>query len=229
MVDNLKIALCLSGQPRNSMFCFPYIYDAFLNNGYKVDVFIHTWNECRVIDLYRPKALTIETNPQDVVIKQVLTQLQIPAGISTEGHVNNNILQFYSLHKAFELVPADYDYIIRCRFDIIIQDKFNLKKVIETLQSSEYGIFIPDEIFNFGGYQDRVYIGNYSTMKAAMELILHLNEMLQQMNRWHPESFLKARLDSTGAKVYQQDVNHRIVRTCKVDVNYSENFNFLNL
>ena len=51
----MKIALCLSGKPRSSMFCYPYIYDAFMNNEHQVDVFIHSWNECRALDLYRPK------------------------------------------------------------------------------------------------------------------------------------------------------------------------------
>jgi hypothetical protein len=29
----IKIALCLSGEPRSSMFCFPYIYESFINLG----------------------------------------------------------------------------------------------------------------------------------------------------------------------------------------------------
>ena len=36
-MENKKIALCLSGKPTSSMFCFAYIYDAFLNNNYNVD------------------------------------------------------------------------------------------------------------------------------------------------------------------------------------------------
>ena len=38
-----KIALCLSGEPRSSMFCFPYIYESFIDLGdkYEIDIYIH--------------------------------------------------------------------------------------------------------------------------------------------------------------------------------------------
>ena len=44
MTGKPKIALCLSGEPRSSMFCFPYIYESFLDLGfeYEVDVYIHS-------------------------------------------------------------------------------------------------------------------------------------------------------------------------------------------
>jgi hypothetical protein len=54
MENQAKIALRLSGLIRNSFFCFPYIYNSFLNSEYKVDVFIHTWNESPTISLYNP-------------------------------------------------------------------------------------------------------------------------------------------------------------------------------
>jgi len=91
MVDSLKIALCISGKARSSMFCFPYIYDAFMNNIYNVDVFIHTWNECRVIDLYRPKRVEIESE-QDV-LNSILPQLNLH-NIKVEGIYTTTYLCF---------------------------------------------------------------------------------------------------------------------------------------
>jgi len=32
-----------------------------MNNEYDVDVFIHTWDECRAIDLYNPKKVEIDS------------------------------------------------------------------------------------------------------------------------------------------------------------------------
>jgi hypothetical protein len=38
-----KIALCLSGEPRNDIATFPYIYNSFLTfSQYEVDVYIHS-------------------------------------------------------------------------------------------------------------------------------------------------------------------------------------------
>ena len=229
-MEDKKIALCISGKPTSSMFCFPYIYDAFLNNKFNVDVFIHTWDNCRVIDLYNPKRYEIEDLSQNDLLKFFFNQLSLPSNISIEGNISNNILQFYSNKKAFDLIPSNYDYVIRCRFDVIIQDKFNLEEILLDLENDKYDIFFPDEVFNFGGYQDRIYIGKYETMKNAINLIENINVIAQELNRWHPESFLKYQIDRHNIKVFQKDINHRLVRQSNVVTNWPENpYTFLDL
>jgi hypothetical protein len=67
----LKIALCLSGEPRSSMFCFPYIYESFINLGpqYEVDVYIVG----RILELYlyNPKSIKIEPNKTQHIKSQI--------------------------------------------------------------------------------------------------------------------------------------------------------------
>ena len=229
-MENKKIALCLSGRTKSSMFCFPYIYDAFLNNDYNVDVFIHTWEQSRVIDLYRPKKFEIEQYDSQTILNYFLSQLTLPNDIKIQGRIDNVLLEYYGNSKVFSLVDSTYDYIIRCRFDIIIQDKFNLVEIIDGLNSDEYDIFSPDEIFNFGGYQNRILVGKYSAMKSAMNLIENVNILANKTGVWHPETFLKTQLDNDCIRVYQKDINHRIVRSSSVVTNWPENpFKFLDL
>ena len=171
----MKIALSLSGITRSSMVCFPYIYDAFLNNSHKVDVFIHTWEKSRAIDLYNPKKFEIESIPQSEILTHFSNQIIIPHDCKIDGHISNNLLQFYTLKKSFDLIPEDYDIVIRCRFDVIMQNKFDLTKILNQIVSNRYDIFCPDEVFNFGGYQDRIYIGTYKSIKIATSIIENIN------------------------------------------------------
>lgn len=56
----MKIALCISGQFRNSMFCFPNIYRSFILN-YNTDVFIHSWEYSEeLFDLYKPTKIILD-------------------------------------------------------------------------------------------------------------------------------------------------------------------------
>jgi hypothetical protein len=224
-----RIALILSGKSRSGMFCFPYIYDAFLNNNYNVDVFVHTWDDYRVLDLYKPKQILIERNEQEI-LEYLFRQLTLSNTMSFEGRIDNVLLMYYSLKRSFDIIDEPYDYVIRSRFDVIIQDKFNIEPIITELEEDKYDIFIPDEVFNFGGYQDRVAIGKFEAMKTYCDTIVNINSIATSINRWHPETFLKHQLDSEQIRVMQRDINHRLVRSSSVVTNWPENpFKFLDL
>jgi hypothetical protein len=226
-MDNKKIALCISGKSRSSMFCFPYIYDAFINNNYNVDVFIHTWDECRVIDLYNPKKLEIE-NEQEV-LNSIIPQLNLE-NIKIEGNIGNNILMYYSIKKCFNLIDDTYDIVIRSRFDLLLQPKFDIIPIITDLNLKKYDIYIPNESFNMGGYNDQVAIGTYNSMKSYSDTILNLNEFANKLRRWHPETFLKKQLDDNNIKVNQTDLDYRLVRNVSATTHWPENpYKFLNL
>jgi hypothetical protein len=222
-----KIALCLSGLTRNSFFCFPYIYQNFLNQGLDVDVFIHTWNDSPVIDLYNPKKY--ETENQGEILNLIRNQIHINS-VKVEGNINNNISMYYSIKKCFDLVPDNYDVVIRCRFDLILENKINLKEIVNGILNKEYDIFIPGRIFNVGGYNDQLAIGSYSAMKIYSDCILHLSELANELKRWHPESFLGLWLDTNNLKIQQDDYDYRIVRAVHPIFSWPENrYNFKNI
>jgi hypothetical protein len=204
-----KIALCLSGLIRNSFFCFPYIYNSFLNSEYKVDVFIHTWNDSPTISLYNPLKYKIE-NETDV-INQIRPQIPLD-GVRIEGNVNNNIKMFYSIKKCFELVPDDYDVVIRCRFDLLLQDKINLKYWVDKILLNEFDLYIPTERFNMGGFNDQLAIGSYNAMKIYSDCAYYLHNLSKALNRWHPETFLHTYLNQYNLIIIQDDYEYRIVK-----------------
>lgn len=224
----MKIALCLSGLIRNSMFCFPYIYDSFLNNEYNVDVFIDTWNESKIINLYNPKKYSITS--QEEVLESVLPQLKLNSGIKIEGNIHNNILMFFSIKKCFDLVDDDYDIVIRCRFDLFLQDKIDFYKIVKGIIEKKYDMFIPGRAFNVGGYNDQLAIGNYKSMQIYSDCIFQLNSLAFKLGRWHPESFLGEHIKSNNIIVEQDDYDYRIVRNVNVTLSWPENpYKFKNI
>jgi hypothetical protein len=223
-----KIALCLSGLIRHSFFCFPYIYNSFLNSEYKVDVFIHTWNESPTISLYNALKYKIE-NETDV-INQIRPQISLE-GIKIEGNINNNIKMFYSIKKCFELVPDDYDVVIRCRFDLLLQDKINLKHWVDRILLNEFDLYIPNERFNMGGFNDQLAIGSYNGMKIYSDCILYLHNLSKVLNRWHPESFLGMYLNQYNLKIIQDNYEYRIVKDVRPPILHDPEtpFNYKNI
>lgn len=222
-----KIALCLSGLIRHSFFCFPYIYQNFLNQGLDVDVFIHTWNESPTIELYNSKKYQIENQQQ--VIDAIKSQIDF-GSIRIEGNVSNNISMYYSIKKCFDLVPSDYDIVIRCRFDLLLENNLDLKTIVSGILNKDYDIFIPGKIFNVGGYNDQLAIGSYSAMKVYSDCIFHLNLLTRELKRWHPESFLGLWLDKNNLKIQQDDYDYRIVRAVNAVLSWPEKqYNFKNI
>ena len=73
----IRVALCLSGEPRSSMASFPYIYEAFLkdNDTYDIDVYSHSWKGFRALDLYKPKNSQIESINEPIFINNIINNL----------------------------------------------------------------------------------------------------------------------------------------------------------
>ena len=223
----MKIALCISGEPRSSMFCYPYLYDAFMNNEHQVDVFVHTWKECRALDLYKPKKLEINSFPE--ALNMILPTLNLN-DVQIEGNVKTNVLMFCSIKKSFDLIDSEYDIVIRTRFDLLLQPKFDIESVLTDLQNKKYDIYIPNVEFNLGGYNDQVAIGTYDAMKVYSDTFFNLNKFAQELKRWHPETFLGKQLDDNNIRVHQTDWDYRIVRKVDVETHWLENpYTFLNL
>ena len=223
----MKIALCISGKPRSSMFCYPYIYDAFMNNNHQVDVFIHSWNECRVLDLYRPKKL--EINSDSEALNMLLPMLNLN-NINIEGNVKNNILMYYSIKKCFDLIDDEYDIIIRARFDLLLQPKLDIESILTDLINKKYDIYIPTKEFNMGGFNDQLAIGTSEAMKIYSDTFFNLNKFAHELGRWHPETFLGKQLNDNNIKIYQTHWDYRLVRNVNVDTHWPENpYKFLNL
>lgn len=224
-----KVALCISGESRHSMTAFPYLYDSFNNHdkesGYVIDVFYHTWkvNE-RVISLWNPKSVISES--EDDAYQRCLKSVKIPIDYYKDkdpnisiSRVYNNLLMFYGIDRVIaQTKSGNYDYIIRCRPDIILYEKINLIEIINSLDTSDTDIIIPNPIMNYSpdGYQDQFAIGKREPMLIYGSTYHNLTKIINESGRWYAEEFLKKHLDNHNIKVSQKEIYFQLCRNSSI-------------
>lgn len=130
----MKIALCLSGQPRALQEGFAY-HSRNLIEEYEVDVFVHSWNSDlngRVLRIYKPVKHKFEDpkfgEEHDIKYKYTDEENLWPP--------RNALSAFYSIYQANELKRQHenengffYDWVIRSRFDYAINTMISFKEL----------------------------------------------------------------------------------------------------
>lgn len=170
----MKIAICISGQPRNFKQSYASLKKCFLDK-YDCDVYFHSWKTPsfestnfgggshqyslteqdykELVDLYQPKGYLLE---QPILFD--VSGYKCPIW---RQPLNNTLSMFYSMHKSFELVKGEYDYVLRTRFDI---DYFNF-----VLEFPKDSIMLPqwntDNRVKHRGYSDLFALGKVEHMK----------------------------------------------------------------
>lgn len=226
----MKIALCLSGKPRSSMFCFPYIYESFINlePQYEVDVYIHSWNNFRAIDLYNPLKIKIEPNKEEEI------RSSLPPPYNTPNFQNHHLM-YYSMSECFRLIEKPYDIYIRCRLDLVFESKLILYPIFLDILKEKYDIFslhsdYPTKLK--GGIDDQILISNY---KGLESLISYKNQIFSSLElyknftksigNFYAEGFLKKYLDKQNLKITSNPLsNYRLVRNSQVTTDGPFNF-----
>ena len=245
MSGKIKVALCLSGEPRSSMASFPYIYEAFLkdNEMYNIDVYCHSWKGFRAMDLYKPKNLKIEHINDKLFIDDILNGVQnYPTKINslkslTESFTpntslfKNSILMLSSIKKCFDLIQEPYDIYIRCRYDIFFRSKFWLFPILKDIVKNKYDMFIPLRYayseYDYHQYNDQISIGNYFSMRVYTNLINNLNTLINKTDEWNPEVWLKHWLDTNKIKVNEHFIDYTLIRQSSLITNEEYYINFL--
>lgn len=141
----MKIALCLSGQPRNVKKGYEYHKKNLLDH-YDVDVFCHVWNNPGVEDVvvYKPVAAMIEESLTNDLSKYTRVPPPQPNWkVKDPARAAWNLT--YSLMKANELkciheeeTMTTYDWVIRSRYDFAL----NVKIPFEELDNTK--LYIPN-------------------------------------------------------------------------------------
>jgi len=224
-----KIALCLSGLGKSSMFSFPYIYESFIHSVPRgVDVYIHSYEFYRAISLYRPVKFKIDDLD---VIDDLKSRVKLGDDVVIHGTANltNILYMFNSITECFKLLDDEYDIIIRCRPDLLLQTDINFQGIITDLINGLYDIQIPGPHFNHTGLNDQLAIGNFESMKYYMGIFDNLEFLVNKYKLWHPETLLKNHIGESDYKIHQMMYDYSIVRGVDVKIDGFSKIKFLNL
>tara|TARA_R110000782_G_scaffold129996_1_gene221649 strand:- start:309 stop:1043 length:735 start_codon:yes stop_codon:yes gene_type:complete len=237
----IKIALCLSGEPRSSMASFPYIYETFLtdNNRYETEVYIHSLKGFRALNMYEPKNSLIEnlniTQLQISLNKSLLNESKKfnnshnPTLTMHSNTLTNQFLMFRSIYNCFKLIEEPYDIYIRARYDMIFKSKFPFIHILEEILENKYDMFIPYQFPNkkiTNEYNDQFAIGNYSSMSIYSNILKYIPKLIDQTDNFNSQIWIKNWLDKNNIKVHQAYIDWRLIRQCNIITN-DELFNFL--
>ena len=222
----MKIALCISGKFRNSIFCFPTIYRNFILN-YDTDVFIHTWDDIDdALNLYQPKKILVENEKDVLKLELAKLDLSNEVKVNPYSNINNNILMYYGVKKVIEMVDDSYDFIIRIRPDLYLNTKLHLDTIFDDLNNKKYDLQIPNSRQNHNGMNDQIAIGKFKQMKYYSSLIDNVNVISNSIKYWHPETILDVFLKTLGVSVNQLHYEYGIVRNVNVEFSESSNINY---
>lgn len=212
----MKIALCLSGLPRQVEEGFPYIKQAILDR-YDVDVFAHTWVEdpwrntnqvtmeppktdyetrtnevSKILKLYKPKSFSID----QYHIRQETYQSNPNYILCTRYcsmlesvFIANELKKRYEEQNHFK-----YDCVIRCRYDygiigLINFESFDLKNHLYVRWAEQQ---ISDAI------SDQFAFGTSERMDIWCDLYNHMYEMAEEYIRNNPVMAEKFKATRTG-------------------------------
>jgi hypothetical protein len=188
-----RVALCLSGQFRTFDQCWPHILSNIVEPT-GADVFVVMPDDDPRARAYADAyAWTrYEVRPDQIVDypKQWETQAHYTVRNAIgEGKpvIQKTLQQWHGVADVIEMAleHCEYDFLIRCRTDIMIRNKLKLAKI------KPHVFFTPNHD-QCGGYNDRFSVGSWDVMQELIGLPwLIENYMAQSSNLFHGESYLK--------------------------------------
>ena len=205
----MKIALCLSGQPRGLIGAYQYISASLLTR-YKIDVFCHSWYQNDqselhlILKLYNPKLFLFEKDWQLKLNRNdyKIASPKHPAYYTFSAY--KSIIESNNLKSKYEKENSmKYDCVIRSRYDYALNQKFNFEQedmsllhVPDCLTNQEKTVCTDQFAFSNSDNMDKysmVYenIESYHDLGCIINgeqlLIMHLdkNNLLKQKLKYH--------------------------------------------
>jgi len=231
----MRIAVCISGQPRTWRTSYKNIQNYFDIEGVEVDYFIHTWDT----NIYRKKDETADKKtifPTVDTEEEELTKCFNPVSIIFEKFNSPDFPYyfplFYSFMKSVWLkrkheIENDflYDIVIKTRFDINFWqegtnrvgyplNKFYIHKIMPLVSYNANELFEKFTMeFNAINFDDVFFYSDSHTMDITSNLywwyrkIVVRSEKSRNENKWveDPEYYY-----GPGTLLYRYLVNHNI-------------------
>ena len=199
----MKIAVCISGQPRNVERGIKILLHNIID---EFDVFVHAWWDSKSAETLFTKSNAAKLNdvvsePVDNTWIDMLYKKYNVKKINLESQidfkVSENLLKrktkysnafnihsgMYSIYKCNELKKQyelennfKYDWVIRIRFD------FGFDKLIEFNEYDNNCIYVPNDCEHNFGFNDQFAIGSSKNMDTYSDLYLKIDEVLNSYN-----------------------------------------------
>lgn len=206
----MRIALCLSGQPRTWRATRESLTAFFA--GHEVEIFLHTWREGDPAELeallaaYAPRAWRIEERPLFLTQKRLLAERYPTRPPLTLFDMLHSIEASLALAAAHE--PA-FDLVVRARFDALFDGAWSG----EVPGPGE--VVTPDDFPSPAGCNDQFAIGRPAAMQAYGALGGWFAGVLPEVRgeALQPEVLLRGYLEEVcGLRVTRQPIAMRLLR-----------------
>lgn len=226
----MKVAICISGQPRNVQEGFTHIEPNLLEHN-DCDVFIHTWFDSEQVGKsYINAGGHIASVPVAANVIEEIERLYNPLFMWVAQQIDfdernyaeraypaispfASLSQKYSAMKVHELrkgysseTGTEYDAVIRLRFDYalrspIVVDKFDLSVVN-----------VPHRCPHPGGIDDTFAIGNEVNMNVYGELFNHIQDLYDSGVPFCDEILLGQHLAKNNIPVKLHNISYDLIR-----------------
>lgn len=208
----MKLALCLSGQPRSYAKAFQYIKKNLLDH-YNVDVFIHSWkaksstNQAQLFEyiggLYGPVTIFFDNELPNTIN----SDLRVP---NASHPANFCTSMFYSIYRSNDfrirhqtLNDVKYDFVVRSRFDLALNKLIDF----ETLEKGKVYISKdtdgPNPLLN-----DQFAIADPDTMNVYASTFLNLRRLYNSGVPLCGHEMLQEQLTQNNIPVERIDIDH---------------------
>ena len=232
--NKIKIALCISGEPRDSMVSFSFIYESFLRPypNLDIDVYVHSFKPYRALELYLPTEVFIDYNDESLIYNNHICNWGLNPQHYIKTPFRNTFLMHYGIQKSFKLTKEkEYDYYIRLRPDIIFSSRVDLNYIINSLKVNNKDMWVP----HCYGYEDWEYklndqfaVCNLKSFRIYTDLVNNLHKLILQTNSYIPEELLGTFIKENNIKVERGDVEMSLLRKARLTTYPQRNFIAIN-
>ena len=118
----MKIAIVFSGFPNITEEFKKHFYEAICVGDHEFDFYAHAWGEGKERDL-----LSEFAEFKDATVEKQ-RPFHAPIGWREDFPPQNTFGQLYSISESFKIAlnsGIDYDFYVRCRFDVFVGEKIN--------------------------------------------------------------------------------------------------------
>lgn len=218
----LKIAVCLSGQPRSMVHCLDSLQRFFY--GHDVSFFCHAWTGQADSASLSPlgNVFISESESPDTFEFEHLAIKQYGLKDFGKGikvpYVSPNVFpMWYGVQQAYlslqnhEVNPESFDLICRMRYDNFWIGQFDS----EDLKFTDNMLLIDRNYNEHGGYGDQFAIGTPAAMAKYLNIYNWLTSDFLKggySDNCFPEVMLRDYLDHCDIKVHEEDFGLRLLR-----------------